>query len=396
MMYEKSISCSSCGREYPAEKTMFRCERCGASLEVTYDYARIKRDISLNTLHERPFSHLRYREFYPVQNPISIGEGGTPLIRAKNVERLHKLGFEVWFKLEMQNPTGSFKDRGSSVEVARAREQGAKTVICASTGNMGASVSAYSGIVGIPCYIFTPDDAADTKLQQILAYGSSVYQIAGDYTAAAKLVEKACQDYGHYLLGDYLFRREGTKSVGFEIADQLPYADYVACPVGNGTLISATWKAFREFRETGIMRTSPKMIGIQAKGCNPVTKAFRTDSGIKPVHGHTIAVAMECGDPLDGNRALGSIKESGGFSEDVKDSEILRARDTLARREGIFAEPAGAASFAGIVKSRNQIESGSKVVCIVTGHGLKTPRTGVTGRVKKVSARPSVLGRIFG
>jgi threonine synthase len=389
-MHEKSILCSSCGLEYPLGKRIFRCGRCGASLEVTYDYAKLRRDVSLGTLHSRPFSHARYLEFYPVRSILSIGEGGTPLIRARNVERLYRLRFEVWFKLEMQNPTGSFKDRGSSVEVARALEQKAKSAVCASTGNMGASLSAYSGISNLPCCIFTPEDAADTKLKQILAHGARVYQIKGDYTAAAKLVEKAWKEYGHYLLGDYLFRREGTKSVGFEIAEQLPYVDYVFCPVGNGTLISATWKAFREFRETRIMKASPRMVGIQATKCNPVTKAFKSKSEIKPMCGRTIAVAMECGDPLDGTRALNAISESGGFSEHVTDKEILKARETLARREGIFAEPAGAAAFAGILKSKNLVEKGSKVACLVTGHGLKTPRTDVPGSVKKISANPDI------
>ncbi len=389
-MHEKSILCSSCGMEYPLGKRIFRCERCGASLEVTYDYAKLRRDASLGTLHSRPFSHARYLEFYPVKGILSIGEGGTPLIRARNVEKLYRLKFEVWFKLEMQNPTGSFKDRGSSVEVARALEQKAKSAVCASTGNMGASLSAYSGISGLPCCIFTPEDAADTKLKQILAHGARVFQIKGDYTAAAKLVEKAWKEHGHYLLGDYLFRREGTKSVGFEIAEQLPYVDYVFCPVGNGTLISATWKAFKEFRETRIMKASPKMVGIQATRCSPVTRAFKSKSSIKPMNGRTVAVAMECGDPLDGTRALNAISESGGFSEHVSDKEILKARETLARREGIFAEPAGAAAFAGILKSKNLVERGSKVACVVTGHGLKTPRTDVQGSVRKISANPDL------
>ncbi|MBW1839517.1 MAG: threonine synthase [Deltaproteobacteria bacterium] len=389
-MFEKSIKCSGCGREYPFSKKIFRCERCEESLEVTYDYPKLRKILTRKKLDSRPFSHSRYLELFPVKNILSIGEGGTPLIRSKNLERRHKLGFRVWFKLEMQNPTGSFKDRGSSVEVAKALEKGAKSVVCASTGNMGASVSAYSGISDLPCYIFTPEDAADTKLKQILAHGAKVYQMKGDYTVAAKLVERASKELGHYLLGDYLFRREGTKSVGFEIADQLPNVDYVSCPVGNGTLISAIWKAFKEFKELRLIKKTPKMIGIQAENCNPITKAFKAKSHIEPVCGRTVAVAMECGEPLDGTRAYNSISESEGFAEDVTDDEILKARELLARREGIFAEPAGAASFAGILKSKYLIKKDSDVVCVVTGHGLKTPRTDVPGKVHKIGAKPDL------
>lgn len=388
-MHEKSIMCSSCGMEYPVRKKIFRCGRCGESLEVTYDYAKLRKVFTKKKLCLRPFSHSRYLELYPVKTLLSIGEGGTPLIRCRNLERRFNLKFRVWFKLEAQNPTGSFKDRGSSVEVARALEQKAKSAVCASTGNMGASVSAYSGISNLPCYIFTPEDAADTKLKQILAHGARVFQIKGDYTAAAELVEKAWREHGNYLLGDYLFRREGTKSVGFEIAEQLS-ADYVVCPVGNGTLISATWKAFKEFKELRLLKKLPNMIGIQAAKCSPVTRAFKSKSSIKPTCGRTVAVAMECGDPLDGVRALNSISESGGFSNDVSDKEILEARELLARREGIFAEPAGAAAFAGILKSRNNIKRDSDVACIVTGHGLKTPRTDVQGKVRKISANPDL------
>ncbi len=389
-MHEKYILCSGCGKRYPVRELVFRCRGCGESLEVIFDYGRLRR--MAKNFGERPFSHLRYRELYPVREPLAMGEGGTPLIRSKNLERELRLGFQLWFKCEFLNPTGSFKDRGSSVEVARALEmlkgKRNREVACASTGNMGASVAAYSALAGLECSVFTPRDAPPVKLEQILAYGARVFHINGNYAQVAGIAEQAFRKYGAYLLGDYLFRREGTKSVGFEIAEQLPGADYIFCPVGNGTLISATWKAFREFKILRLLRRRPRMAGIQAAGCSPLIKG-------RPVKNpHTVATAIECGDPLDGKRALQAVKESRGFMEMVSDKEILRSRELLARREGLFAEPAGAVALAGIIKARKRVKKGSKVVCLITGHGLKAPYTGIRGRVREMGRKP-VLGRIF-
>lgn len=406
-MFEKYILCSGCGKKYHLRELVFRCRECGESLEVIFDYSKLRK--AARMFRERPFNHMRYRELYPAGNPLSLGEGGTPLIRSRNLERELKLGFQLWFKCEFMNPTGSFKDRGSSVEVARALEMvrlnkakektprhdsgikrglAGNEVVCASTGNMGASVAAYSALAGLECSIFTPRDAPPAKLEQILAYGARVFHINGSYTQVAGIAEQAFNKYGAYLLGDYLFRREGTKSVGFEIAEQMPETDYVFCPVGNGTLISATWKAFKEFETLGLIGKIPAMTGIQAAGCAPLIKG-------RPIRDpHTIATAIECGDPLDGKRALESVKESGGFMERVTDKEILKARELLARREGLFAEPSGATALAGIIKARGMVKKGSRVVCLVTGHGLKAPYTGVRGKIRNAGLGIE-LGRIF-
>jgi threonine synthase len=400
-MHETCIRCESCGREYPSGKSIFRCESCRASLEVMFDYPRLRKALTLDKLRKRPFSHSRYLELYPSRGLVSLGEGGTPLIRSSNLERELGLKFELWFKCESQNPTGSFKDRGSSVEIARSLEHfkshkdAIRRVVVASTGNMGASLSAYSALAGLECHVFTPGDARPVKLRQILAYGARLHEVPGDYARAASLAEQAHREHGIYLLGDYLFRREGTKSVGLEIADQLPGVDYIFCPVGNGTLISATWKAFREWKALGFARDLPRMAGIQASGCAPVTRAFKNKSRIKPVKGRTIATAIECGSPLDGPRALAAMKDSGGFSGAVTDREILKARELLARREGLFSEPAGAVSLAGLIKARKGIPRGLRVVCLVTGHGLKAPHTPIAGRMHRLTGKPN-LRRIFG
>jgi threonine synthase len=265
---------------------------------------------------------------------------------------------------------------------------------------MGASVAAYSGIANLNCVIFTPTDTAKVKMEQILAYGVRIYHVSGDYATAAKMVEVACKKFGFYLLGDYLWRREGTKSVAFEIADQMLQSqgagpDCIVCPIGNGTLISACWKALRELHHLGLVRKLPRMIGVQAGTCSPVCTAFRKNREIAPLCGRTIAVAIECGDPLDGKRALMAMEESGGFCETVTDKQILRARELLAEEEGLFAEPAGAVALAGLLKARKKIRKGSRVACLVTGHGLKTPRTGVRGKPKEIAGKLSVLDKLF-
>ena len=407
-MFEKRISCPSCGKAYPLGKLIFRCGECGSTLEMEFDYARMRKSLTREKLLERAFLHSRYRELYPVKSLITLQEGGTALLRSRNLERELKLGFELYFKFEGTNPTGSFKDRGSSVEIAKALEFRARKTVCASTGNMGASVAAYSSLANLKCSIFTPKDTASTKMEQILAYGAKVYHISGDYTKAMGFAEEIFRENKAYLLGDYLYRREGTKSIGFEICDQLPGADWIFCPVGNGTLITATWKAFREFKALGFQKKLPRMAGIQAQDCSPISQAFKRmekeggssafnpEIRIQPVKNpHTVAVAMECGDPIDGPGVLKAIKDSRGFAEAVSDSEILRARELLARREGLFAEPGGSAAFAGILKSRDRIEKCSKVVCLVTGHGLKSPKTGVKGKPVDVGGDVSAVKKLF-
>ena len=369
-MHEKNIVCTSCGRSYPL-KVIFICKHCGGSLEIIFDYKKLKK----LSLQGRPFNHARYSELYPVRKLVSLGEGGTPLLRSRNLEK--SLGVKLYFKLESANPTGSFKDRGSSVEVAKALESRKAKTVCASTGNMGASVAAYSAAAGLGCTVIVPRDAKKVKLQQILAYGSRVLIIPGTFNQAASLAEQVHKKKGHFLLGDYLYRREGTKSVGFELAEQVQ-ADHIFVPIGNGILLSGLWKGLKEFHLLKLLKKKPRIAGVQAKGSSTIAAALLKSGSIKALKKpKTVATAIEVGSPLDGVLALKALKESRGFGVEVSDNEILKARDLLARKEGIFAEPAGAAALAGLLKSRP--ERGSTVVCLVTGHGLKTPFTGVKG-----------------
>ncbi len=327
-------------------------------------------------IREKPW-HWKYWMFYPVDDlkrAVSFEEGGTPLFLSKRIG--NEMGCELYFKHEGMNPTGSFKDRGSTIEITKAVELGADSVCCASTGNMGASLSSYCAKAGIDCKVFVPESTPRLKIFQILSCGAEVIKVKGTYADCLRLTEEANRRYSTYLVGDYPYRSEGQKSVGFEIVDQFYWnvPDYVICPMGNGTLTRAVWKSLLELKNVGLQEKLPKIIGVQAEGCSPIVDAFKNDlkRPIPMEKADTIADAIACEDPLDGAEALAAIRESCGFAELVSDEEILSAQKVLGRSEGLFAEPSGAVSIACLIKYRKNFK-GKKVVCIVTGHGLKCP-----------------------
>ncbi|MHA1266752.1 MAG: threonine synthase [Candidatus Helarchaeota archaeon] len=400
MVKIKNMKCFQCGNSYPADTSLFRCPECHSGLNAIYDYEAIEVSLLGNPIIRgefvrRPAHHWKYFSFYPIEDTtkiISMAEGGTPLLEISKITK--ELGCaHVFFKYEGTNPTGSFKDRGSTVEITNAIEHNAKAVICASTGNMGASVAAYAAMAGIKCTILIPNKIPEEKLAQIYAYNAQIIQLdTNSYQVVQKLSEQAATQFNLFLLGDYVRRIEGEKSVGFEIADQLVWQspDYIFCPIGTGTLIWAIWKAFMEFKEVRLIQTLPKMIGIQAKGCAPVIDALARHSlKIHPVKNpFTVASAISCPDPITGTGALLAIKNSNGTGIAVTDKEILKAREKLAH-VGIFTEPSGAVSFAGLLKlcERENLQDKS-VVCIVTGHGLKDPQTGY--EIKKHEIEPDL------
>ena len=385
-MRVKYLQCVRCGRKYPAGEIRYRCE-CGGSLEIVYDYASLKGKLDWGTLRQRTFCHWRYREFFPPLKRASIvtmAEGGTPLIRSRRIGA--EIGrSDLLFKLEGLNPTGSFKDRGSTIEISEAYEylceQGdgcRNEIVCASTGNMGASVAAYCARAGIACTIYVPHDTARIKLLQMMAHGARIVRVKGDYTRAMLTAKDEHERHGKYLAGDYPYRSEGEKSVGLEVADLAGDVDYIACPIGNGTLIHGIWKGLKELKALGLLKRLPRLIGAQAQGCNTVVRAFEEGTDrIAPVEPRTAMDAVACGDPLDGAWALRALRESCGWGVAVSDEEAAVARDRLAKREGIFAELSGALSLAGLLKACEAgiVDKDAKAVAIVTGHGLKEPET---------------------
>ena len=384
--------CIVCGNEYNIDDVRYTCE-CGGLLEISYDYEKIKENVSRESLRKREIGVWRYLDYLPVKDSkkiVSLCEGGTPLYKCDNLAK--ELGLkELYVKNEGANPTGSFKDRGMTMGVTRANELGVDVVGCASTGNTSASLAAYSARANKKCIVLLPSgNVALGKLAQAMFYGAKVIQIGGNFDDALLMVRKLAEEGRLYLLNSVNpFRLEGQKTIGFEICDQLDWEvpDRVILPVGNAGNISAIWKGFKEFKETGITDKLPKMTGIQAEGASPIVEAFK--KGLKTIvpeeHPETIATAIRIGNPVNYPKALDAIYSSGGLAESVSDEEITAAQKLLARKEGIFVEPASAASIAGLIKliEMDAIDRDEKIVCITTGNGLKDPDAAI-----RASERP--------
>ncbi len=374
MVYVTYFRCFRCFRQYKPEEIeklpIPRCSNCGSALDAEYDYNSIQKVILRDDFMRDKPAHWKYWAFMPVKDLskiITMGEGGTPLLENR---RLWKKG-RLLIKYEASNPTGSFKDRGSSLEITKALEFSKQKVALASTGNMGASVAAYAAYAGLECTVFIPDIVGKEKLTQIKAYGAKIIMVDGDYSFAMKEAEDfVVSNPDSFLTGDYPWRSEGTKTLGFEIADQLYWRipDCVVVPVGNGTLIWSVFEAFRELVLVGITDRIPRIIGVQVENCDPVVHAWENELGeIIPVKDpQTLATAIACGDPIDGIAALNAIRESCGEAVRVSDKEALSARDILASN-GIFVEPSGAVSYAGVMKKKLE----GTVVAVATGHGMK-------------------------
>jgi threonine synthase len=321
----------------------------------------------------------RYAKWLPLTDKtpsLTLGEGDTPLVKA---ERLHKeIGCaELYFKLEGCNPTGSFKDRGMVMAVAKALEVGGKAVMCASTGNTSASAAAYAAHSGLECIVVLPGGKiALGKLAQALAFGAKVIAVDGNFDDALRIVRELTSKHPIVLVNSVNpYRIEGQKTAAFEVCDDLGEApDYLAIPVGNAGNITAYWKGFREYHRAGVSSRLPVMLGFEAEGAAPIV---RNQIVAKP---ETVATAIRIGNPASWQSAVAARDESGGRIGMVSDEQIIAAYRALAREEGIFAEPASAASLAGVVRLAREGDvdfRGKRVVCVLTGHGLKDPDTAV-------------------
>lgn len=321
----------------------------------------------------------RYKAYLPITEStpiITLNEGNTPLIEAKNLSQFLGGKFRVFLKYEGSNPTGSFKDRGMTVAVSKAVEEGAKVVICASTGNTSASAAAYAAKAKIACVVLIPaDKIAMGKLAQALMHGATVIAVEGGFDAALDLVKSISSNYPVKLVNSINPHRiEGQKTAAFEICDQLGQApDYQAMPVGNAGNITAYWQGYKEYRAAKQVDSTPKMLGFQAAGAAPIVEG-RVIKNPK-----SIASAIEIGKPESWKRAEAARDESGGLIDKVTDEEIIEAYKLLPAMEGIFVEPASATSVAGVIKLNQEsyFPKGATVVCILTGHGLKDPNRAI-------------------
>ncbi|HCP60665.1 MAG TPA: threonine synthase [Dehalococcoidia bacterium] len=322
----------------------------------------------------------RYRDFLPVTSAtpqFSLGEGDTPLVRCSELEKEIGCG-ELYFKLEGCNPTGSFKDRGMVVAVAKAMEDGSKTVMCASTGNTSASAAAYAAYCGLEAVIVIPQGKiALGKLAQAIVYGAKIVTVDGNFDQALKIVRSLTQKHPITLVNSLNpYRIEGQKTAAFEVIDVLGEApDYLFIPVGNAGNITAYWKGFKEYYDAGKARIKPVMMGFQAEGAAPIVRGHAIEQP------ETVATAIRIGNPASWQKAERARDESGGIIDMVSDDEILAAQKTMAARGGVFGEPASAASFAGLLKlSRSGADfSRKRIVCVVTGTGLKDTDTALKG-----------------
>jgi threonine synthase len=332
----------------------------------------------------------------PATPDLTLGEGSTPLVRARRLQE--RVGCAaLYFKLEGCNPTGSFKDRGMVVATAKAFERGARRVICASTGNTSASAAAYAAALGIECFIVIPDGyIAMGKLAQAVAHGASILAIDGNFDAALRIVRDLTREHEDVALVNSVNpdRLEGQKTAAFEIVDSLGDAPDLLClPVGNAGNITAYWLGFCEYLEKGPASRLPRLWGFEAQGAAPIVNG-------EPVeHPETFATAIRIGNPASWDGALRARDQSGGLIDAVSDDEIFAAYSLLAREEGLFAEPASAASLAGLLKRAPGDDlRDATVVCVLTGNGLKDPDSAmrIAGRTQTLPAETAAVARALG
>jgi threonine synthase len=335
---------------------------------MNIDHPKVRKFLKSKEFLLPPITQWKYAPFLPIVPKkflVSMKEGGTTLL--PGLKNQH-----VSYKLEFENPTGSFKDRGSTIEISHALANNYKQVICASTGNMGASIAAYAARANIPATIVVPRHVPENKIEQIEAYGAKLLKIKGDYTKALKKTWKMAEKNKKAMLtGDYPLRMQGQKTIAYEIAEQSGWKapENVIVPVGNGTLLTSLYTGFWELRHIGFIKKIPRIIGVQAKGCNPLTKAWKKGAvEFTPIKDpKTIAGAIECGNPVFGQETLLIINETKGNMVSVSDSRMKKAKASLAHDEGLYSEYSGAAVQAVV----EDYSFKGKTIALLCGHGLK-------------------------
>src|SRR5579863_1246654 len=378
----RHLQCVLCGNNYDPADTPYTCPVCGSLgvLAVHYDYEQVEPQISRAQLAEnRDTTAWRYRALLPISYSQKTGRpplaiGGTPLYP---VERLRDyLGMsDLWLKDDTRNPSASLKDRASMIAIALAE---GRTVACASTGNAASSLAVQAASVGLPCYIFVPHNAPRAKIVQLLMCGATVFAVQGSYDDAFDLCIEVCQAFGWYNrnTGYNPYLVEGKKTVALEIAEQLDWQvpDSVLVPTGDGCIISGVYRGFEDLHRLGMIERIPRLIAIQAEGSPAIVRALEGDGIVRPHAARTIADGISVGLPRNGAMAVRHIRASGGFGITVSDDEILSAEKALATRTGVFAEPSGAACYAGLLRllDDGKIAKDERTVLLVTGSGLKS------------------------
>ncbi len=382
MGYIKGLKCRECGREYPI-KLLAGCEDCFGPLEVDYDYDAIAGVLTRDVIASRPKSIWKYRELLPLESDpvVGLSTGATPLVRANRLGR--KLGLNnLSIKNDTVNaPTLSFKDRVTAVAINKALEFKLEAVGCASTGNLANSVAANAAAAGLPSFILIPHDLEPSKVAATSIYGTRLIAVKGNYDAVNRLCSQIVDRYpwGFVNINLRPFYAEGSKTFGYEIAEQLGWRapDAVVVPMAGGALIGKIHKGLKELHRIGLLKDSPatRLYGAQASGCNPITDAVkRSTRDIRPVKPNTIAKSLAIGNPADGYYAAGLMAETGGWGEDVTDPEVVEGIRLLAETEGIFTETAGGVTISATRKlvQQGRDKPDDLTVLAITGNGLKT------------------------
>jgi len=406
------LRCTICSAEYGVDEVDYICPKHGNGgrgasegiLDVVYDYARIRRHLSLDQLTNQPTNIWRYLPLLPVDrgmarrlaNGTALGSvGWTPLYPAPRLAA--QLGLKhLWVKDDGRQPTASFKDRASAVAVVKTRERGAEIVTTASTGNAAAALSGLCAAVAQPNVIFVPRTAPEAKIAQLLAYGSTVLLVDGTYDQAFELCLEAAQAFGWYNRNTAYnpYMSEGKKTAAYEVCEQLGWQapDVIFVPVGDGCIIGGIHKGLRDLLALGWIDSMPRIVGVQAAGSSPLVDAW--ERGLEgwemtPVEAHSVADSIVAGLPRDRIKALRAVRETGGVFISVEDEEILAAIPALAQGCGVFAEPAAAAAYAGLVEAveRGLVSADDRVVVLATGSGLKD----VASAMQAVGERPAVV-----
>jgi threonine synthase len=380
-----ALRCVACNRTY-SPRVGFTCPACGPAegiLDLEYDYDAVRHLLNSRSLAKRPASHWRYRELLPIPEKAalpSLQVGWTPLCCVPSLAK--HVGIRMLhLKDDGRNPSGSLKDRASSIAAVLARSKKLPVVACASTGNAASSLAGMAAALGLRSVIFVPERAPEPKVTQLLIFGATVFRVLGGYDDAFRISQQACERWGFYnrncAINPYLM--EGKKTVGLEIAEQLAWRmpDWVAMSVGDGCSIAGLWKAFRELKLLRMIDRTPRILGVQAEGAAPVTEAFHTGKPMRPITPQTIADSIAVGVPRNWRKAVLAVRESGGTMINVSDDEILDAMRYCGRFTGIFAEPAAATAIAGLKRAANEgiVAKRSSAVAVVTGNGLKDIRS---------------------
>ena len=393
------LRCTGCGKEFGRGGRLYVCDSCGKNLDVVYDYAAVRRVLTRESLaRDTDRSIWRYRALFPLEEPdarLPLEIGWTPLYDAPRLAAAAGVA-SLLIKDDGRMPSASFKDRASAIAILKGLELGFEKISGASTGNAASSTACLCASIGMSPIIFVPETAPKAKIAQLLVFGARVFAVRGTYDDAFDLCLEASSAFGWYNrnTGYNPYTREGKKSCSFELCEQLGWSvpDAVAVPVGDGNIISGVWKGFRDLLGAGLIGRPPRLIAVQSENSSSVADAVNGDGVVRPVKATTIADSISVDMPRDGDMAVRAVRESGGLAVKVSDEEILETIKIIARGCGVFSEPAGATSVAGVMKlaRTGKLGGADRIVCLVTGNGLKDVDSAMKIAGKPVSIEPNL------